>query len=350
MLSVYANILPDVPYVPLLYPNLGIQERDTILFLNNAFKSLTEPFVELVETPEEADYILLPHNYPSLKGKGAYIAEQAALADRVGKKLIIFWHGDSADQVPFPNAIVIRTNQYRHTLRNNEIMMPAYGEDLLEGELAIRAKGSGKPVIGFCGWAGYKNLQNRIATMLKNSFIELQQMLGHRHLGSRIKGITFRMKALSHLQHSSEIEPNFIIRNSYSGHSSTIKMDPEQARKEYIDNLINSDYALVVKGDGNYSYRFYEALSLGRIPVLLDTDCVLPLEDVIDYSEFVIRIPYWDVYHIDHYVSEHFKEVTPKKFESMQTKAREAYEKYLRVDRYLKHIVHSLEKDLRPET
>lgn len=342
MVSVYAKLLPDVPYIPLLYPNLGVQERESILFLQDAFSELKEPIVELTETPEEADYILLAHNYPSLKAHGSHVSDQEALARSLGKKLIIFWHGDSDKQVPYHDAVVFRTNQYRHFQKENEILMPAYAVDMLEGDLPIRQKSNGKPVIGFCGWAGYKNAKNHLGTLLKNSFIELRQFLGARHMGPRIKGITYRMKAISRLQESEAIETNCIIRTSYSGHRQTIKTDANTARQEYVQNMRDCDYALIIKGDGNYSYRFYEALSLGRIPVLLDTDCILPLEDEIPYDEFVVRVPYWDVFHIDHYVAEHFGQTSPQDFIAMQKKARDAYEQYLRPERFLHHAMHTL--------
>ena len=342
MIKVYIDLLPDVPYIPLLYPNLGIQERGSIMFLNRAFGGLKHHLVDIVDSPEKADYILLPHNYSSLKGQNSYVIKQESLAKKLGKKLIIFWHGDSDAPITNDNAIVFRTSQYRSNLQKNEVMMSAYAEDLLEGQLQLREKHPGKPVIGFCGWADYKNFKNHIGTVVKNSLIEASGIVGI-HRDARVKGITYRMKEIKHLKQSGVIEPNFIIRSSYSGHTSTIKTDPKQARREYIDNLLSSDYALIIKGDGNYSYRFYEALSLGRIPVLLDTECVLPLEDVINYDEFIVRVPYWDIYLLDRIVAEHYSRISGEDFVAMQKKAREVFEKYLRVDSFLSYAVnHSL--------
>lgn len=327
MKKVYAKQLPDVPYIPLLYPNLGFQERESILFLNNAFKHLKDPIVELVDDPSEADAILVPHNYPSLHGYETYIKEQADLAEKLGKRLIIFWHGDSDAPVAIENATVFRTSQYRTTLRSNEVMMPAYAEDLLQGDLQVRSKHAGKATVGFCGWAGYKNLKNRIATLIKNIYYAG---------GPRTKGITFRMRAMNLLASSSRVDSNFIIRSSYSGHSKTVQTDVETTRREYIDNLLGSDYALVIKGDGNYSYRFYEALSLGRIPVLLDTDCVLPLEDEIDYDSCILRVPYQNLNQLDRMIAEHWNRLTDDQFTAMQRKAREVFETHLRVDTFLR--------------
>ncbi|MCA9370800.1 MAG: exostosin family protein [Candidatus Peregrinibacteria bacterium] len=326
MKTVYAELLDDVPYVPFLYPNLGAQKRESILFLNNAFTHITEPFVTLVDTPEKADAILLPHNYSSLKNHHTYVQKQIDLAKRLGKHLVVFWHGDSDRPFPSDDAIVFRTSAYRGSQRPNEIMMPAYAEDLLDGELTVRLKHGGKPIVGFCGWADYKNFKNRIGTLVQNMLTRDK---------ARVKGITYRMRAIAHLQQSDRIQQNFIIRRSYSGNSSTIKTDPKKARQEYIENLLGSDYALVIKGDGNYSYRFYEALSLGRIPVLLDTDCILPLEDEIAYSECVLRVPYADLSRLSDIVANHYSSISRDDFIAMQKKAREVFETYLRVDSFL---------------
>ncbi len=338
MKKVFANLLPDVPYVPFLYPNLGVQERDSILFLNNAFTGMKTPFVEMVSTPEEADYILLPHNYSSLKDHMRYIKEQSTLAVKHNKKLIVFWHGDSDAPVNLSNVIVFRTSQYGYNQQVNEVMMPAYAEDLLQGDLVLRKKREAKPVVGFCGWADYKNAKNRFGTTVKNSIVDAVRAFGNQNIGARKKGITLRMKAIEQLKTSDRVEENFIIRSSYSGNSKTIKTDVEQTRKEYIQNMIDSDYALVVKGDGNYSYRFYEALSLGRIPVLLDTDCLLPLEDVIDYDTCVLRVDFKNLPELGAIIAEHYENLVPEEFESMQRKAREVFEQYLSIESYFRYI------------
>lgn len=48
-----------------------------------------------------------------------------------------------------------------------------------------------------------------------------------------------------------------------------------------ITDIQNADFILSVKGDGSFFCRFYEALSLGRIPFFIDTDCILPFENMI---------------------------------------------------------------------
>ena len=70
---------------------------------------------------------------------------------------------------------------------------------------------------------------------------------------------------------------------------------PEETQKKmqatWTDALNTSKFILAPRGCGLNSIRFFEALSFGRIPILIADDTKLPLEEKIDYSEFVIRVP-----------------------------------------------------------
>ena len=53
-------------------------------------------------------------------------------------------------------------------------------------------------------------------------------------------------------------------------------------------------YCLSPGGFAPWSYRFFESIAAGCIPVLFDDESSrvrLPFEDLIDYSRFVVRIP-----------------------------------------------------------
>ena len=47
----------------------------------------------------------------------------------------------------------------------------------------------------------------------------------------------------------------------------------------------NNIFIFCMRGAGNFSYRFYETLMMGRIPIFIDTDCVLPFEESINLSD-----------------------------------------------------------------
>ena len=72
----------------------------------------------------------------------------------------------------------------------------------------------------------------------------------------------------------SDIPTNFIIRKGFWASG----VDRQIARKEYFDNISQNIFNFCYRGAGNFSYRFYETLMMGKIPVLVDTDCVFPIE------------------------------------------------------------------------
>ena len=57
-----------------------------------------------------------------------------------------------------------------------------------------------------------------------------------------------------------------------------------------IYSVINSEYTLCYRGAANYSLRFYESLCLGRIPLFINTDCMLPFEDRVHWKDVCLWV------------------------------------------------------------
>lgn len=305
--------------------------------MGGAFKYYQTPVLQIEKNIESADYILVPHDYFLIKDQRSYLQEYIALSRKYSKKIILFDYGDFDEYIDIPNAIIFRTSQYGYKKRGNEIMMPAYAEDLSDyRKIEFRNKNN-KPIVGFCGWADFKDNIEQLKAYTKNLSLIFKKSV-HK------KGLLIRRQVIAQLQNSSLVTTNFIIRKSYSGHKSTLELSPEQARGEYVDNLFNSDFALSIKGDGNFSYRFYEALSLGRIPLFVNTDCVLPLEEVINYRDFVLFVDFKDIKKMDRVVSDFYNQLSNEEFINKQKKAREVFEQYLRIDSFFKFIFSSSKK------
>lgn len=338
MTKVYiGELIPNLPHLPLLYPNLGPAKKGGALFTDEIFRFYKEPAVRIVERAEDADFILLPHIYSHLKKYQSYLASFLSLSKKTEKPLIIFAYGDKDEDVPYGNTIVFRYSQYRYKKKPNDFIMPAYSSDLLQGELSIREKRDGLPVVGFCGWADYQTNSNLLKASIKHSVIDLRKIAQFRpELESRKKGIYFRKKAIEALSSSSLVKPNFIIRKSHGLHRDTIDFDPEKARLEYIKNITESDFCLSVKGDGNASVRFYEILSLGRIPLFIDTESLLPFEDKINYHSLMPWVDYKNIKDAPRIASQFYESLSNEEFKSIQIKLREVYEKYLRIDSFFK--------------
>lgn len=340
MTKVYiGELIPNLAHIPLLYPNLGPAKLGGALFIDEVFKFYKEPAVKIVNTPEEADFILLPHVYSRAKRYGSYLSSMLSLSKEKGKALIIFAYGDKDEDVPYPNTIVFRYSQYRYKKKPNDFIMPAYSSDLLSGELSLREKKSGLPVVGFCGWANYETGKNFLKSSVKHALIDLRKIVQFSpEFESRKKGIYFRKKALESLSDSPLIKTNFIIRKTHGLHRDTADFDPEEARREYVKNILDSDFCLSVKGDGNASVRFYEILSLGRIPLFIDTESLLPFEDKIDYRSLMPWVDYKNIKDVPRIASQFYQSISNDDFKSIQMKLREIYQKYLRMDSFFKEV------------
>ena len=60
--------------------------------------------------------------------------------------------------------------------------------------------------------------------------------------------------------------------------------------------LAESTYALVLHGDGRWSHRLIEAMGSGAIPVIVADGLTLPYEQLIDWTDVVVRLPEKAVY------------------------------------------------------
>ena len=331
MLNIYVHKKIDsISHIPLLdyywgSSNLGVKRSG-----DKAIELFNKQFFNLVENPKEAHYFMIPHNYFYIKTPG-YLDDFIKLSKEYNKKIIVFSYGDSDADINIPNSIIFRTSQYAYKKKENEIIMPAIADDLLgEGRVAIKNKSS-KPTVGFCGWASFDSVWGFIKQYVKSLPAFLMR-------SPKRKGILFRIKAIKVLKKSGLLYTNFIIRDTYSGNEKTRIGDFDELRKEYIKNILESDFSLAVKGDGNFSIRFYEILSLGRVPLFVNTDCVLPLEDVINYDDFILKVDYKNIKHTAQIVSDFYGNLPENEFVSMQIKAREVFENYLRIDKYFEYV------------
>jgi hypothetical protein len=91
-----------------------------------------------------------------------------------------------------------------------------------------------------------------------------------------------------------ESTPNFFSNLSKD---SRLKMEAR-----WIDVLNSSQFILAPRGCGLNSIRFYEALSFGRIPVLIADDTKLPLDDIINYEDFVVFVPESKIENLHSYI------------------------------------------------
>ncbi len=94
---------------------------------------------------------------------------------------------------------------------------------------------------------------------------------------------------------------------------------------EYVDNALSSDYLLVCRGSGNCFTRLYEAMCFGRILVFIDTDCVLPWEDRIDWRSSCVFLDESELPQIGAKVRAFHDQISPSEFKELQLRNRDIW-------------------------
>lgn len=274
--------------------------EDNILHKNKDFinsKDWKDKISKLVTftSIEDCDYIL----YPKKLDTG--ISKYIKLANQYKKQIITFYNDDLDSSINIDSIIVYRTSFNRSHKKKNEYAMPAWSADLLSGDLKLRDKGK-IPVVSFCG-AITHSVRQRCLDLLRD----------HRSVGM-----------------------SFIVRHAFWGgdiHNAFL-------REEYIANIVNSDLVLCCRGAGNFSYRLYECLSLGRIPIIVDTDTPLPCDDVVKWSDFIITTPD----RINQSINDFWEKITLREYYDIQKYARHVYEKYISPSGFAEYLNYTLIK------
>jgi hypothetical protein len=142
-----------------------------------------------------------------------------------------------------------------------------------------------------------------------------------------------RAKALRLLRDHDGIDTNFLERERFLGGAiSRGRLDPaamRRVRDEYVRNMVESDYVLCSRGAGNFSYRLYETLSCGRIPVFVETDTVLPYDFVLDWRDYCVWVDESELESIGDRVLAFHNNLGEHEFVELQRECRRFWEEYL---------------------
>ncbi|MDO8518275.1 MAG: exostosin family protein [bacterium] len=343
----------DAQHVPLLYPFWGNPlDPKRVPFQHAIFEHyrFDQSYYSITDKEDEADLVLMPYAHNTvLRAMPELFLQCRQIARRLGKPLLVDGIGDVEHPVP-DDILVLRYGGYRFDKKGNEIFISPYADDLLEtycgGKLSLR-EWHPVPVVGFSGWASLTPAQ-AARTILKELPDRLHGIFDSRYRAKK-KGVFFRRQALAILHRSSKITLNALARTSYSGHVDTHEKDPNVLRREFVDNLLGSDYGLDIRGDANQSTRLFEMLSLGRIPVIVDTERNFAFDDVLDYSTFSLTVDFRDIKKLPERITQFHASLTNEHFQEMQKNARNAYRNYFRVDALTRPLIAEIRKRIPPQ-
>jgi hypothetical protein len=256
---------------------------------------------------EEAEVALLPFDgkyliretSPPREPIGGAIELARRLVEEArgaGLKTLVIVNSDRDTPLPLPrdDVVVLRTSLNRRTRGPHEFALPAWAEDIsaqLGDRVPILREKRPRPSVGFCGLGATSGprLRRRARMFARRCLRPLGVHIDHSD------GLYLRRDAMAVLSRSPDVQTDFLVRPGFFGGAFDGPPDGatlERVRREYLDNLVNNDYVLNARGFGNYSFRFYETMSVGRMPLLVDTDCVLPYDFLHDYDDLCVRVPY----------------------------------------------------------
>ena len=91
----------------------------------------------------------------------------------------------------------------------------------------------------------------------------------------------------------------------------------------------NNTYHICASGFGNYSFRLYEIMAAGRIPVFINTDCELPFEGIINWKKQTVWIEEDDAKYTGQAILDFHQSLHPDDYIEIQMKNKMIYNKYL---------------------
>jgi len=307
----------------------------------------------------DADIAVLPYDWYWNRGPHWLPNRDRAIADavatvngevyeeaqRAGIQSLLFFSGDrSHEPTPFSDAITLREGMYASRAGPRDFCMPAFSEDIAAqtpddvpgervGAVTLRPREE-VPIVGFCGLAPSPRMRDRVGDLAYHAYM----LVSRRRLDvSPHEGERLRHRALAVLSRGRAVSTNFIIRDSsmFFGASKSSRI---QVRRDYVANMVESDYILCARGSGNYSLRLYETLSMGRTPVVIDTDCRFPLDFHLDWSDHCVFVDRSDLDSIGDAVRRHHESRSPSDHRERQLAARQFWEQYLSPRGFFEHL------------
>jgi len=240
------------------------------------------------------DIIVLPYKFKGVNDKIYLYLNN--LSQIHNKPLWCFYNDDDDSNYSITsNVTLFRTSFYNLTKLKNERSLIAFSPDYFKGNIIQQ------PIlkIGYCGHI----------------------------LHGRKKYIEMLLK--------SDIKTDFKLRKGFWAPG----INKQQARKEYFTNMENNIFTFCYRGAGNFSYRFYETLMMGRIPILINTDCVFPFWNEIK-SKNIGLILDDDINFIENIKK--YYEKNKNNLVNIQINNRKLWEKYYSPIGFLENITHNI--------
>ena len=265
----------------------------------------------------------------------------ADLAAKYGRRVIVWYKGDLIPRVPFENALLFLPGPRRSKMNSGQRACPVFVSDPVQRMPELGSEPSKKfdaPSVGFCGYASNSTVKTAWSIARGIQLNVLSKLGLYDYTAVPILPATIlRSRALKLLSQNPAIDDSFLIRNKYCPSGARPTNESEMTR-DFYSNIYQNNYTLCLRGYGNWSYRFYETLACGRIPVFVDTDCELPASSIINWKKYCVWVDSHDLEHIGDKILDFHSKHSPEAFRELQTGCRSLWEENFTLSGFTRHF------------
>lgn len=309
---------------------------------------LAKPWFQITSDPSDADWIMIPYLLSSLiDGEGKNVIQSHSfIARKYEKPLVIVSDSDLVYDPGVSDILILSPGPYASL--GNQLALPAI---LKEDPVKKFYQGKFTPIteftdisLGFCGQA--------TENLLKTAKDALNLLILRRQIKQKRSPYLYipfflaayeRAKFLKFLQKKSKFKTDFLLRQKYKAGANTLN-EKAQVEKEFFENISNNLFTVCLRGFGNYSVRFFQTLAMGRIPILIETDGLLPFEDKLPYDDLIVRVPYSDRYAIDEYITDFLKGKSKEELIEIQTECRRLWVSTMNLEGMFRELSENLSR------
>lgn len=298
-----------------------------------------------VNSIQECDVAIYPNRVfnPETLDFDDLVFDAAEKANRHNKFLIIDATSDSDKFLNIPTANILRCGLYKSLKKSFEIECPFWsnyrtkkGLDSLE----VLSKEL-KPKVGFCGTTAsigkLSNIIKKISPVGLTKLVLSRGSLARKTDPRVVEGMSLQLRemTLELLSCDRRIDSHFNITNNNQTYYAKDDSNKILLEKSFIDNTGKCDYVVCVRGSGNYSGRFYMALNAARIPVVIDTDIVIPFEEHLN----IVKVPVSSIENVGDFILDHFSNTTDEELKEMKLQNRQIYHQLLAPEKFLANFL-----------
>lgn len=278
-----------------------------------------------LSSEKKSDAYICPHNLKGIESNRSYMSYIQDLSEI--KPVVLFNMGDfPRKQIPGNFIFIQTTHEVGRSIDNSRTIIVPLNVRAISTKNRIHRNGN--PVVSFVGQIPELSIGRWLRSILPipPMPLELNIPAPIRRNSALIR--KFGAKKLM------ENEGGITINRKFHGGSTHHVLDTDWNRALYENVMQNSDFIFSPRGDANNSFRLYEAISAGRIPVVPATSIYLPSLKDIDLADLILVTNclsgnLWSR------VEEYWNQLDVNTFEDIQNYLRHIFKFHLSYQRYL---------------